>query len=70
VSSKLKVRTGDVVYHRSKDLGRGRVRYSYHELVLVDFEKVPVQRYPKEQLCKNRANLTGSRSGREDNSAG
>jgi len=69
MSSKLKIRAGDVVYHRSRDLGQGRVRYSYHELVLVDFEKVPAQRYPKNQLCKNSANLKGDRFGRENNSA-
>lgn len=69
MSSKLKLRAGDVVYHRSRDLGQGRVRYSYHELVLVDFEKAPAQRYPKNQLCKNPANLTRASPGYENNSA-
>jgi hypothetical protein len=69
MSSKLKIRAGDVVYHRSRDLGQGRVRYSYHEFVLVDFEKAPLQRYPKNQLCKNSASLKSVPSVREDNSA-
>jgi len=68
MSSKLKIRAGDVVYHRIRDLGQRRVRYRYRELVLVDFEKAPPQRYPKNQLCKNSAKLKSDCSGRENNS--
>ncbi len=53
MSGKFKLRIGDVVYHRSRDLGRGRVRYTYHEIALVDFEQAPAQRYLKNQLCKS-----------------
>jgi hypothetical protein len=55
MTSKLKLRAGDIVHHRSLDLGPGTVRYAYRGLVLVNFENSPVQRYSKNQICKSPA---------------
>lgn len=52
MNGKLKFRIGDVVYHKTQDLGRGRVRYIYRSELLVSFEKSAAGRYPKEELCK------------------
>lgn len=46
-------RIGDVVYHRTQDLGRGRVRYIYRTELLVAFEKSAAGRYRKDELCKS-----------------
>ena len=53
MNGKVKFRIGDIVYHKSLDLGRGRVRYIYRTELLVAFENSPAGRYPKEDLCKS-----------------
>jgi hypothetical protein len=53
MNGKVKFRIGDIVYHKSLNLGRGRVRYIYHAELLVAFENSPAGRYPKEDLCKS-----------------
>lgn len=53
MNGKVKFRIGDTVYHKSLNLGRGRVRYIYHTELLVAFESSPAGRYPKEDLCKS-----------------
>lgn len=53
MNGKVKFRIGDIVYHKSLNLGRGRVRYIYHTELLVAFENSPAGRYPKEDLCKS-----------------
>ena len=52
MQAKVKFRIGDTVYHKTLDLGRGRVRFLYRAEVLVAFEKALPTRYPKEELCK------------------
>lgn len=52
MNGKVKFRIGDIVYHKSLDLGRGKVRYIYRSELLVAFENSPAGRYPKEELCK------------------
>ncbi len=47
-----KFRVGDIVYHKTQDLGRGRVRYIYRTELLVAFEK-SAGRYRKEEVCKS-----------------
>ncbi len=49
----VKFRIGDTVYHRSLDLGRGKIRYIYRCELLVAFERAAAGRYAKEDLCKN-----------------
>ena len=53
MNGKVKFRIGDIVYHKSLNLGRGRVRYIYHTELLVAFENSAAGRYPKEDLCKS-----------------
>jgi len=53
MNGKMKFRIGDIVYHKTMDLGRGRVRYIYRSELLVAFENSPAGRYPKEELCKS-----------------
>lgn len=53
MNGKVKFRIGDVVYHKTLDLGRGRVRYIYRTELLVAFENSQAGRYPKEALCKS-----------------
>lgn len=53
MNGKVKFRIGDTVYHKSLNLGRGRVRYIYHTELLVAFENSPAGRYPKDDLCKS-----------------
>ncbi len=53
MNGKVKFRIGDTVYHKSLNLGRGRVRYIYHTGLLVAFENSPAGRYPKDDLCKS-----------------
>jgi hypothetical protein len=48
----MKFRIGDTVYHKTLNLGRGKVRYIYRSELLVAFENSPAGRYPKEELCK------------------
>ena len=52
MQAKVKFRIGDTVYHKTLDLGRGRVRFLYRAEVLVAFEKALAGRYAKEELCK------------------
>lgn len=52
MQTKLKFRIGDTVYHKTLDLGRGKVRFLYRTEALVAFEKALPTRYPKEELCK------------------
>ena len=52
MNGKMKFRIGDTVYHKTLDLGRGKVRYIYRSELLVAFENSPAGRYPKEELCK------------------
>jgi hypothetical protein len=53
MNGKVKFRIGDLVYHKSLNLGRGRVRYIYRAELLVAFESSPVGRYLKEDICKS-----------------
>jgi hypothetical protein len=53
MNAKVKFKIGDTVYHRTLDLGRGKVRYIYQAELRVAFEKVRANRYPKEELCKS-----------------
>jgi hypothetical protein len=52
MNGKVKFRIGDIVYHKSLNLGRGKVRYIYRSELLVAFENSPAGRYPKDELCK------------------
>lgn len=52
MNGKVKFRIGDTVYHKTFDLGPGKVRFLYRAEVLVAFEKALPTRYPKEELCK------------------
>ena len=52
MNGKVKFRIGDMVFHKTLNLGRGRVRYIYRTELLVAFENSPAGRYPKEELCK------------------
>jgi hypothetical protein len=52
MNGKVKFRIGDTVYHKTLDLGRGKVRFLYRVEVLVAFEKALPSRYPKEELSK------------------
>ncbi len=52
MQAKVKFRIGDTVYHKTLDLGRGKVRFLYRAEVLVAFQKALPGRYPKEQLSK------------------
>jgi transcription elongation factor GreA-like protein len=60
MSSKLKFRAGEIVYHRTLDLGAGTVRYVSRDDLIVNFEKAPVQRYKKYEICKSAAQQTRS----------
>lgn len=53
MNGKVKYRIGDTVYHKTVDLGRGKVRYIYRTELLVAFEKSLPGRYAKEELCKS-----------------
>lgn len=53
MKGKLKFRIGETVYHRTLDLGRGKVRFIYRAKLLVAFEKLAAGRYSKEDVCKN-----------------
>ena len=53
MNRRVKFRIGDTVYHRTLDLGRGKIRYIYHAKLRVAFEKLPAGRYSKEELCKS-----------------
>src|SRR5512146_655152 len=55
---KMKFRIGDIVYHKTLELGRGRVRYIFRNELLVAFENSPAGRYPKEELCKSEPHPT------------
>ncbi len=52
MQAKLKFRIGDTVYHKTLDLGQGKVRFLYRAEALVALQKALVTRYPKEELCK------------------
>lgn len=52
MNGKAKFRIGETVYHKTFDLGPGKVRFIYRTEVLVTFEKAPPARYAKEELCK------------------
>jgi hypothetical protein len=52
MQTKVKFRIGDTVYHKTFDLGPGKVRFIYRAEILVAFEKALPTRYPKEELCK------------------
>ena len=52
MQAKVKFRIGDTVYHKTLNLGPGKVRFMYRTEVLVVFEKAQPARYPKEELCK------------------
>jgi hypothetical protein len=53
MNGKVKFRIGDTVYHKTLDLGRGRVRYIYRTEVMIAFESSSIGRYPKEDICKS-----------------
>ena len=53
MNGKPKFRIGDIVYHKTQDLGRGTVRYIYRAELLVAFQKFAAGRYRKEELCKS-----------------
>jgi transcription elongation factor GreA-like protein len=59
MNGKLNLRIGDVVYHRTINLGRGKIRYIYRKELLVDFEKAFARRYPREEICKSPLHLAG-----------
>jgi hypothetical protein len=59
MNGKVRFRIGDTVYHKTLDLGRGKVRYIYHAELLVDFEKSLLLRYSKEEICKGEPRLAG-----------
>ncbi len=64
MSGKMNFRIGDVVCHRTLDLGRGKVSYLYRDEVLVNFEKVSVvQRYRMGELCKSPLHVAGGPCG-------
>src|SRR5690348_2306578 len=52
MNGNLKFRIGDTVYHKTLDLGPGKVRFICRAEVLVAFEKALPGRYPKEELSK------------------
>ncbi len=52
MQAKVKFRIGDTVYHKTLNLGRGKVRFLYRTEVLVAFEMALPTRYPEEELCK------------------
>ena len=58
MARKVNVRAGDTVYHNTLDLGKGKVRYVYHDAVLVVFEKAEARRYPKAMLCKSASHFS------------
>jgi transcription elongation factor GreA-like protein len=60
MSSKLKFRVGETVYHRTLDLGTGTVRYVSRDDLIINFEKAPVQRYKKYEICKSATQRTDS----------
>jgi hypothetical protein len=53
MNGKVKFRIGETVYHKTLDLGRGKVRYIYRAKLLVAFEKLAAGRYAKEEVCKS-----------------
>ncbi len=53
MNGKVKFRIGDTVYHKSLDLGRGKIRYIYRSELLVAFERAAAGRYTKKELCKS-----------------
>ncbi len=53
MQAKVKFRIGDTVYHKTLNLGAGKVRFLYRVEALVAFEKAVPTRYPKEELCKS-----------------
>ncbi len=63
MSRKFNVRVGDVVYHRALDLGKGKVRYTHRNEVVVDFGKASLLRYPKTDLCKSPSHFSGEPCG-------
>jgi transcription elongation factor GreA-like protein len=58
MSSKSKFRVGEIVYHRTLDFGAGTVRYVSRDDLIVNFEKAPVQRYKKYEICKSATQRT------------
>jgi hypothetical protein len=58
MNAKVKFRIGDTVYHKTLDLGRGKVRFIYRAEVLVAFEKALPRQYAKEDLCKTEPHPT------------
>ena len=52
MNGKSKFRIGETVYHKTVDLGPGKVRFIYRTEVLVTFVKALPARYPKEELSK------------------
>lgn len=52
MQAKVKFRIGDTVYHKTLNLGSGKVRFLYRTEALVAFEKAIPTRYPKEELSK------------------
>ena len=52
MQTNVKFRIGDTVYHKTLDLGPGKVRFIYRAEVLVAFEKALASRYAKEELSK------------------
>lgn len=58
MNGKVKFRIGDIVYHKTLELGRGRVRYIYRNELLVAFEHSRAGRYAKEELCKSEPHPT------------
>ncbi len=65
MNGKVKFRIGDTVYHKSLDLGRGKIRYIYRTELLVAFERAAAGRYAKETLCKTEPNPSADQDLRE-----
>ncbi len=60
MNGKVKFRIGDTVYHKTLNLGPGKVRFIYRTEVLVDFANAVPARYAKEVLSKLAPSATQS----------
>ena len=58
---KVNIRVGDLVFHRTLDLGKEKVRYTYRDEVAVDFERSSARRFPRTELCKSPSHFSGER---------
>ncbi len=58
MNHKVKFRIGESVYHKTLNLGPGKVRFIYRTEVLVDFANTLPARYAKEALTKVAPSVT------------